>query len=146
MLTRGLKFFGVTLVLIGVGFLLGWSVQAPTPLQPTTSDTGGARVAHLIIDADTGHLQTFPNEPFFAGATVFDILKAVTTRTSMPFVYDPPGAYGVFIRQIGGKKNGTEKKYWQYWVNGQFAMVAADKQVLQSGDTLLWKFTGEQQE
>ncbi len=144
MQTRSLKFFGAAVVLVGAGFLLGWSVQAPTTVQPVHIAKEGQQAVHLIIDEDTGGVRTFPNEHFFAGQTVFDILKTVSERESIAFVYDPPGAYGVFIRQIGTKKNGMEKKYWQYWVNGQFAMVAADKTMITSGDTILWKFASEQ--
>ena len=143
MQTRGLKFFGAAIVLLGAGFLFGWSVQAPTSSMTAPVSTGQG-IVHLILDDDTGQLRTFAGEELFAGQTVFDILKSVTTRASMPFVYDPPGSYGVFIRQIAAKNNGFEKKYWQYWVNGQFAMVAADRYTLNSGDTILWKFASEQ--
>lgn len=143
---RWMKMVGGMAVLVAAGFLLGWSVQVPTSWQAVPTDTGTQQVAHLIIDDGAGVLRTFPKEQFFSGQTVFDILKSVTAREGLAFVYDPPGTYGVFIRQIGARKNGEQKKYWQYWVNGEFAMVAADRYTLQSGDTILWKFTGEQQE
>jgi hypothetical protein len=47
---------------------------------------------------------------------------------------------GVFIESIDEVKNGTENKYWQYWVNGELPMVAADKYRVKSGDRVEWKF------
>jgi len=47
---------------------------------------------------------------------------------------------GVFVESIDGVKNGTEKKYWQYWVNSELPPVAADKKEVKKGDKVEWKF------
>jgi hypothetical protein len=47
---------------------------------------------------------------------------------------------GVLVKSIDGVENGTDNKYWQYWVNGELPMVAADKKEVEAGDRIEWKF------
>ncbi len=49
----------------------------------------------------------------------------------------PPG---IFVTAINGTVNGTHGKYWQYWVDGQYGDIAADRKELFDGNVLLWKF------
>jgi len=44
------------------------------------------------------------------------------------------------VENIDGVKNGTDNKYWQYWVNGELPMVSADKKEVKKGDEVEWKF------
>jgi len=55
---------------------------------------------------------------------------------------DYPGM-GVFVRQIGEQKNGSDK-FWQYWVNNMQLQLAADKAPIRSGDVVEWKFIKSQ--
>jgi hypothetical protein len=43
------------------------------------------------------------------------------------------------VEQVGDYPN-TKDKAWIYYVNGKPGTVAADKQTLQSGDTVEWKY------
>ncbi len=47
--------------------------------------------------------------------------------------------FGVFVEQIGQLAN-TKEKSWIYFVNGTSGTVAADKQNLNTGDTVEWKY------
>jgi hypothetical protein len=47
--------------------------------------------------------------------------------------------FGVFVEQIGTIAN-TKDKSWIYFVNGKSGTVAADKQSLNAGDTIEWKY------
>jgi len=40
----------------------------------------------------------------------------------------------------GGIKEGTEGRYWQYYVNGEYADVGCSKYVLNDNDLVEWKF------
>lgn len=124
-----------------VGGLLFFSFRQPNvlrqPVNPTLSST-----ASLYIDFDDGQMRNWLDIPLVTGATAFSILKDV----QVPIVYDPSTGAGVFIRQIGDKKNGDGGRYWQYWVNDKFALVAADTYALQQGDRVEWKFATEQKE
>ena len=47
--------------------------------------------------------------------------------------------FGVFVEQIGRQAN-TKEKSWIYFVNGKAGTVAADKQSLNTGDMVEWKY------
>lgn len=49
-------------------------------------------------------------------------------------------AMGAWIKAIGGVPN-TDRKFWLFWVNGQPAEVASDKQILAPGDRVEFRFT-----
>jgi len=47
--------------------------------------------------------------------------------------------FGIFVEQIGARAN-TKEKSWIYFVNGKSGTVASDKQHLNAGDTVEWKY------
>ncbi|MFH0987688.1 MAG: DUF4430 domain-containing protein, partial [Patescibacteria group bacterium] len=47
---------------------------------------------------------------------------------------------GVFLESVDGVKNGTDNKYWMYWLNGELSMNSADKQNVKGRDMVEWKF------
>ena len=49
----------------------------------------------------------------------------------------------VFINSIAGVEN-QEGKYWQYWINGKYGNVGADKQKVNNSDVIEWKYTESQ--
>jgi hypothetical protein len=73
-------------------------------------------------------------------ANALELLKQVTSKNNLKLDYDSSSPMGAFVKQIGEKVNGQDTKYWQYWVNGVQPMVAADKQPLKGGETVLWTF------
>lgn len=54
-------------------------------------------------------------------------------------------SFGSLVESIDGVINGTDKKYWIYYVNGKTAEVGADQYKLQQGDVVEWKFETEKQ-
>ncbi|XKT74783.1 MAG: DUF4430 domain-containing protein [Patescibacteria group bacterium UBA2163] len=74
-------------------------------------------------------------------ATILDVLLTldkendqlkVTTET-----YD---GLGTLVTQIGDKKNGDRKRYWQYTVNGIMPQIGADALIVTEGDHIQWEF------
>ncbi|MFA5318136.1 MAG: DUF4430 domain-containing protein [Patescibacteria group bacterium] len=76
---------------------------------------------------------------FKEGVTVFDVLQSGTEDLGIALETQMYGV-GVFINVIGDKKNGQDNNYWTYYVNDEFANVAADKYKLRAGDRVEWKF------
>ncbi|MEK7067848.1 MAG: DUF4430 domain-containing protein [Patescibacteria group bacterium] len=131
------------LAAIGI-FFMGASYGTGLTTRSASERTGVSEqfysTAVLINNGDTVRgYQT----AWRGGKTVLEVIKSVTAEHKITFDYDPPekSTYGAFIKQIGDKKNGTGKKYWQYWVNGLQPQMAADKYILKSGDTVLWTFS-----
>ena len=97
------------------------------------SSSRAAANIELTIDYGNTTQQVFLN---LSGDTVFDILNQTSTVVFIQY------AYGKFITSINGVDNdaGENGRYWQYWVNGELAPVAADNYVLAEGDQVLWKY------
>lgn len=94
--------------------------------------------AVLVIDNGEGSPKTFTAE-FKEGMTAFDLLKEETEKLSLALKtkkYD----IGIFIEAIGDKENGQEGKYWLYYVNGKLVDISADKQKVEPGDHVEFKF------
>lgn len=49
-------------------------------------------------------------------------------------------SYGTMVTSINGLANGTNGKYWMYYVDGKQAAVGADAYVLRGGEQVTWKF------
>ena len=48
--------------------------------------------------------------------------------------------YGALINAIDGRVNGSDNKYWIYYVNGEMALVGAGDYVVQPGDRIEFRF------
>jgi len=73
------------------------------------------------------------------GSTVYDLLLEASHQHnfSITATYYPQfDSY--FIEEINGVKGGNGK-YWQYWVNGEYAMVGANAFKLKNNDVVEWK-------
>ncbi len=73
-------------------------------------------------------------------STVFSLLEELAKNESFEIETKIYKGMGVFVESIDGLKNGTDNKYWQYWVNDELPMVAVDKKNLKIGDKVEWKF------
>ena len=72
--------------------------------------------------------------------TLFDLTKKTAEEKSLKFDYKDYGDLGYLVTQIGEQKNGTDNKFWQYWVNNEQVQVSADKYTVKPGDVIMWKF------
>lgn len=52
---------------------------------------------------------------------------------------------GTLVDSMHGMKNGTNKNYWQYKVNGVMPQIGADAYKLKSGDSVEWFFGASQE-
>jgi len=107
--------------------------QSVIPKEQQT-ETQQIPAVTLVID-DGEHISTFSGIP---AATAFEALtktaweQNITLKTKQ---YD----FGIFVEAIGGKEM-IDDRSWIYFVNNVSATVAADKQPLQSGDTVSWRY------
>jgi hypothetical protein len=91
------------------------------------------------IDFGDGKVRTF--EVILSdNATVFSLLKKLAEGENFKIESKIYEGMGVFVESIDGIKNGTDNKYWQYWVNSELPMVAADKKEIKKDDRVEWKF------
>lgn len=101
------------------------------------------QTAQLIIDFNDGARKSFELEP--NGENLFVLTKNKLSEEGMELDYESYSGLGELITQIGDKRGGVNDKYWQYWVNGNYAQVGASSQIVKPGDIIEWKFTDERQ-
>jgi hypothetical protein len=105
--------------------------------QPEPENTEEAKV-NLVIDSGQGQPLSL-SDKFQTGMTAFDLLEYGKLQLNLGVKiksYDT----GIFVEKIGDKIGGQDGKYWLYYVNGEMPQVAADKKILNSGDTVEFKF------
>jgi antitoxin component YwqK of YwqJK toxin-antitoxin module len=73
-------------------------------------------------------------------STVFSLLQDLSKKEIFKIESKQYEGMGVLVESIDGIKNGTDNKYWQYWINGELPMVAADKKGVKNGDKIEWRF------
>jgi len=129
----------VALVFLVAGFLIGAQKQNELTVLPEET-TDAASVSMMIDTGDS--LIGFQDIDIVAGDTAWSVLERTdTAQDSLSISADTYGDLGVLINAMNGYENGFGDQWWQYWVNNQYAEVAADKYPVSDGDVILWKFT-----
>lgn len=72
--------------------------------------------------------------------SVLYLTEKIAENQGWEFVSKDYGEMGFLITQLKNKTNGDENNYWHYYVNDELVMIAADKYLLQTNDTLSWRF------
>ncbi|MDI6602793.1 MAG: DUF4430 domain-containing protein [Patescibacteria group bacterium] len=92
-----------------------------------------------LINRGEGNISQYQIE-ITDNSTVFSLLEELAERENFEIEMSFYPEMGVFVESINGLKNGTAGKFWQYWVNGELPMIAADKKRVKAGDIIEWKF------
>ncbi|UCG36436.1 MAG: DUF4430 domain-containing protein [Candidatus Bathyarchaeota archaeon] len=95
---------------------------------------------HVSVSKDYGNQTTITFEEvyLFSSATALDSLRAVANVTT-----EYHEVMGLLVTGVDGLSNdwAGAGKGWQYWLNGQYALEAADMLILVSGDIVDWRYT-----
>lgn len=133
--------FGAILF-FSVNYSLEKEIKASLEIQRTSQEilqeVVEKRISY-IIDKGEGEILQYQIIPL-SNSTVFSLLEELSQKKNFEISYKIYPEMGVFVESIDGAKNGTGGKYWQYWVNGELPMVAADIIQVKEGDTIEWKF------
>jgi len=89
----------------------------------------------VSINYSNGTLTTFEDVYLFRKATVLDTLRAMTESITTEYW----SGWGTIVISVNGVTN-EGLVGWQYWINGKWGTVAADSQILVSGDQVEWKY------
>lgn len=76
--------------------------------------------------------------------SVLYLTEKIANNQGWEFVKKDYGEMGFLVNKIKNKENGEANNYWHYYVNDILAPIAADKYILQAGDTLSWSFQDSQ--
>jgi hypothetical protein len=92
----------------------------------------------LIVDFNNGTIETTENitqENSFT--SVFDLMAFHNQIIYEMFTFG--SSHSFLITSINNLENNEqETNYWQYWVNGEYAMVASNEYQLENNDTVTW--------
>ncbi|PIT97484.1 hypothetical protein COT77_01185 [Candidatus Berkelbacteria bacterium CG10_big_fil_rev_8_21_14_0_10_41_12] len=111
----------IIIVLAGIGIF----IYAPSLHKQTPAETQSASVEQSKTVSYDGE----------EGKTVYTILSEKYN------VEADQSSFGVMIKSINGLAS-TDKEFWTYSVDGNFAEVAADKYVTHAGDKIVWEYKG----
>ena len=68
------------------------------------------------------------------------ITETISRQKNWEFAYQDYGQMGSLLTKIGNWENGQDKKYWQYFVDGQQPQVSADQYLPKAGEKIEWRF------
>ncbi|MFW9966483.1 MAG: DUF4430 domain-containing protein [Candidatus Thorarchaeota archaeon] len=99
-----------------------------------------SRASGVTLQIDYGNETTAVYDEV-AGSNVLEVTESVALVQA-----DWTGDLA-FVYSINGVSSKEETGlWWQYWVNGEFASVAANLRIVQNNDTIVWRFTDSQVE
>ena len=128
------------LALVAVVFV--YTSQTPTTAQPTNQEAPRTNGVLLSIQGLYVHKQVETTSE----ETVLEVLQ--TLNAADPQLQLSTKTYpglGVLVDGMYGMKNGDNKKYWQYKVNGVMPQIGADAYTLKDGDAVEWSFGPSQE-
>jgi len=127
----------VVLALLGWGYQYKFLSKAENVI-PLPEKQG---IVFLTINNGQTELnfETIINKAAF---TALDALEQVATENNFTIQKTDYGEMGFLVESIANVKNGTDNKYWIYYVNNEQAQVSASLQQVISGDLIEFKFEG----
>jgi hypothetical protein len=118
-------------IIVAVVLILVMSSLESQPVHAVSQLVTAAEGVSLSIDFGNGTIKEFYN---LNGSTVLEATSSVLEVDVQWF-----GSLA-YIRGIEGVV-GEGERGWQYWVNGQFATVAANQYALHDNDTISWVYS-----
>lgn len=119
--------------------------ETAPPQPPAVAETKPLAVS-VIIDANDGTPLVSPEIAWEEGLTAFRALQKFSEQAAFAIDYkDYGGDLGVFVQAIHGKNDPDGKKWWQFWVNGKYAVKGSSVTALRPGDSVFWKLAPQMQ-
>lgn len=134
---------GFSMLMLVIGFFIGLNFDLEKTASSQNSRNFSVDRATFIISIENTFPLVWANEVIPTGLSLFEIIKQKTSEKKIEFSYkDYGGSMGAFITSINGFSN-TKDKWWQYYVNGEYAKVGISNYKVQVGDVIEFKLTKE---
>lgn len=140
-------FFSIAaVIIIGAAVFSGMLVlRPPAVVAPATLPRTATSSVALLADFGPRRIVSLSAVPL-PDETLGEFMERVLVAEHIPLRFQTYGDLGRLVAAIGEYTNGTEGRYWQYWVNGAYATVGADAYRPRPGDTVQWRFTKENEQ
>lgn len=144
-----MKFLAKIIIIAAVflaGFYFGQQYTETPNLLNDKSETAEQNKeqinASLMLDFGDGRVKTFNNIAVNDNSTIFELLEKITAENNLEFKYKDYGSdMGAMIELIGESASDSKSdRYWQFWVNNEYALIGASNYRLQDGDVVEWKY------
>lgn len=130
------------LLLILIAVVFTYTKQAPVPTQSTSQTT--PQVNNILLSVQG--LYTNKQIEITSNETVLKVLQTLNAiDPQLQLSTKEYSGMGTLVVGIHGMMNGTNKKYWQYKVNGVMPQIGADQFKLKNGDSIEWFFGSSQE-
>jgi len=144
---------GIPLIVI-IGLLIGAVTTGVITIQPYGNTTNINKPANPSLEnatsitlvtadiiIDFGDETKITNTITSKNATVYGFLLEAAEIND----FNVKATYysqldSIFVDAISTYENGQDNRYWIYYINGETGMVGADKQPVNNGDLIEWKF------
>ncbi len=137
----------VVIIALVVGFGLPRIANEPSSTAPLAGEQV-AQTLSLEFNLENGadEILKFSDVEINSGENLFDVLLRVTEQEAVEFSYkDFGGELGIFIESIDNSSQQESKtKWWQYWVNGEYAQVGVSSYLVTAGDDIVFRFSDDQ--
>ena len=134
----------ILIVVFAIGFFSG-QYLAKIETLPKKIEVGQEIEVSLLLDLGEGNIKNFKDIRLSEGKTVFDLLKKVTEENNLEFSFKEYPDLGVFVESIDNIGiDPKSNKWWQYWVNNEYAQLEAGSFFLEDSDTVEWKYIESQ--
>ena len=133
---------GSALAVAFVAIVFTYTNNVSSPAVPAQQAISESATVSLTVQS----LYTSKQVSITSGETVLQLLQALNaTDQELQLSTKTYAGMGALVDGMHGLKNGADKKYWQYKVNGVMPQVGAGADILKSGDSVEW-FFGPSQE
>lgn len=133
----------IILGVLGVAIVGSLTLYTDWRFVPTAPVT---QIQNENISLTIQGLYTDKQESISADETVLQVLEAANIQdSSIRLETKDYPSMGVLVTGIGTLKNATDKRYWQYKVNGIMPQIGADQYKLKAGDSIEWFFATSQE-
>lgn len=135
MRNRSWRFVTLVLILLVVGGLFIYLPSTVSNTSTTQVQRGGTisiTIPNVYLNQE---IAIKPNE------TALALLERIDKEVpKLQLATKEYAGMGTLVEAMGGLRNGTDDKYWSYYVNGQMAQVGAGAYLLKDTDKVEWKF------
>ncbi len=123
----------LAVILSVAGLYAALRALAPAPVPPATVSVT------LEIEAAEWSLSY---QATTSNNTVLNLLLEASAVEGFPIQYQYWEDLGASkVNAINRIHDGAGGLFWQYWVNGAYGQVGADRYILADGDAVLWRHT-----
>lgn len=110
----------------------------------STTDQESIGKASLLINYGNGNIDSFNELNIPPNGKVIDLLEQIEKEALKKEYKDYGSGMGVFVTSLGGVGPDKEgKKWWQYFINNEYAKMGISTQSIKNGDIIEFKFSEE---